>query len=266
MPVRKMTQQETKEWLGNGIIMPGPKQTTTIDKDISETPTPDTSKISLEKDTKRRREVYVWRFYVVNDKTLWVADFRELTKRSEFYDYVYTFWRRSPEELAEAIDNCEPLRWEVHRIYSGMRDKVVKALFLVKNTKKPDKKRVAALNRRLDQLPQEPDEGMTDWLLSLTQTEFEESVTPPLEQWFADRPDWNYEEDYLPEGSTAQGAALEFFRNEDPETLDSLGIEIIEGDRPGSTYYAAELRTPIDEANKKAEQLKLPIWFERSPT
>jgi hypothetical protein len=26
MPVRRATQQETKDWLGNGIVMPGPRQ------------------------------------------------------------------------------------------------------------------------------------------------------------------------------------------------------------------------------------------------
>ena len=34
--------------------------------------------------------------------------------------------------------------------------------------------------------------------------------------------------------------------------MDALGVQIIEGDHPGSSYYAAELRQGIDYANQIA--------------
>ena len=45
------------------------------------------------------------------------------------------------------------------------------------------------------------------------------------------------------------------------EVIELLGIEIVEGEYPGSSYYAAELSMSIDEANKIAEQNKVAIRF-----
>jgi hypothetical protein len=40
-----------------------------------------------------------------------------------------------------------------------------------------------------------------------------------------------------------------------------LGVDIVEGEHPGSTYYAAELRGNIDEANRAAEAAGIPVRF-----
>ena len=45
------------------------------------------------------------------------------------------------------------------------------------------------------------------------------------------------------------------------DILDLLGIVVVEGEHPGSTYYAAELRQPIEAANAAAEALGLPFRF-----
>ena len=44
-------------------------------------------------------------------------------------------------------------------------------------------------------------------------------------------------------------------------SLGSLGVEIVEGDHPGSPYIAAELSIPIAEANKKADAAGIFIRF-----
>jgi hypothetical protein len=43
-----------------------------------------------------------------------------------------------------------------------------------------------------------------------------------------------------------------------PETL---GVVVIEGEFPGSTYYAAELTISTEEANRRAETSGLPVRF-----
>jgi hypothetical protein len=43
--------------------------------------------------------------------------------------------------------------------------------------------------------------------------------------------------------------------------LDALGVVIIEGEHPGSTYYAAELVRDIDDANRAAKAAGLPVRF-----
>ncbi len=122
-------------------------------------------------------------------------------------------------------------------------------------------RRLAALKARLDALPEEPEEGAVAWLLSLTTKEFEDRVVPEIEIWFAEPPDWSYEDDYLPESGTAQGAALEFFRDMTRDERRTLGVKVIEGEHPGSTYYAAELRGDIGEANRAAEAAGIPVRF-----
>jgi len=43
--------------------------------------------------------------------------------------------------------------------------------------------------------------------------------------------------------------------------LEELGIVIVEGCHPGSTYYAAELRNDVDNANITARKLGLKYRF-----
>jgi hypothetical protein len=43
--------------------------------------------------------------------------------------------------------------------------------------------------------------------------------------------------------------------------MDALGVQIIEGEHPGSTYHAAELRQDIDYANQVARDIGLECRF-----
>ena len=44
--------------------------------------------------------------------------------------------------------------------------------------------------------------------------------------------------------------------------LDALKIVVVDGEAPGSTHFAAELQSDVDEANRTAARLALPIVFE----
>ena len=55
--------------------------------------------------------------------------------------------------------------------------------------------------------------------------------------------------------------AKEYFEALDYETQDALGVDIIEGEHPGSTYYAAELRQDIDYANQVARDMGMDFRF-----
>ncbi len=71
---------------------------------------------------------------------------------------------------------------------------------------------------------------------------------------------WNATE-YWPRDWSGQGAAMQFFESMDDEMLDALGVVIVEGEHPGPSYYAAELRQPMADANAMAEALDLPFRF-----
>jgi hypothetical protein len=199
-------------------------------------------------------------FEVRHGGTLRMANFVEAEIRAEFYEHVASFWSLSPEALTEAMDVCRPLAWAVHRIYSDFRDQLLADVAAAKGAGRRDQRRLADLRTRLKTLPEEPEEGAAAWLLSLTSKEFDDRVVPEIEKWFEEPPNWDFEDDYL-ESGTAQGVALRFFRNMTFDDLETLGVDVVEGDHPGSTYYAAELRGDIDEANRAAIAAGIPVRF-----
>ena len=204
----------------------------------------------------------IFEFEVDGDSgTLTVANFVQLTTRSEFYEDIADSWGDSPQELFDAMSECQPLVWEVQSIYSEVRDEIESTLDDAQSNASANQPRITALKKRLANLPEEPEEGAADWLLSLTTDEFESRVTSTIERWFDDEPNWGFEEDYLPSGWSAQGVALNYFRSMDEKLLDLLGVVIVEGDHPGSTYYAAELKTDIADANALAVKYQLDIRF-----
>lgn len=81
-----------------------------------------------------------------------------------------------------------------------------------------------------------------------------------LVNWVDDAPDPSDDEGLQFYAQHGQSYALSFFQAESAYCA-ALNIAIIEGDCPGSSYFAAELRMPIDEANSLAEDLGLPIRF-----
>jgi hypothetical protein len=76
----------------------------------------------------------------------------------------------------------------------------------------------------------------------------------------ADETDWEVAD---LRGYSDRGAAKVFFESQF-EFNDDFNIVIVDGDHPGSTYFAAELRMDVDEANDLARDMKLPIRFEWS--
>ncbi|MDZ4343991.1 MAG: hypothetical protein U1E51_16350 [Candidatus Binatia bacterium] len=65
-------------------------------------------------------------------------------------------------------------------------------------------------------------------------------------------------------GNNPQSAAMRFWRDGDLNPRD-FGIVIIEGEFSGSSYYAAELRKPIEYANAQAEKLGAAVRFVQTP-
>jgi hypothetical protein len=203
-------------------------------------------------------------FDVNSSGTLSLSNFTEFETRSEFYDSISGSWSQSPGDLAEAMDECPPLSWAVHSIYSEIREEVQFDFDATTGQSGILAKRSNALKARLNAMPEEPEEGAESWLLTLINSEFEDHVVPEIEKWFDSPPNWNWEDDYLPKDSTSQGAALEFFQRMDGDDLDVIGVVIVEGEHPGSTYYAAELKVDLETANKAAIKAGIPVRFIRT--
>ena len=204
---------------------------------------------------------HVTEFEVDSGGTLSMLGTYQPETRAEFYEDVAGYWSGSPQALADAMDECQPLAWAVHSVYSEFRDELSSDVQEAQKAGTDHKKRLAALQARLRTMPEEPEDGVEAWLLALTTREFEEWVSPEIEKWFESPPDWAFEDDYLPQSGTAQGAAMEFFQSMDIDQRRALGVRIVEGEHPGSTYYAAELRNDIDQANRAAQQAGIPVRF-----
>lgn len=98
------------------------------------------------------------------------------------------------------------------------------------------------------------------WVAALSVTQWR-TLRRQVEEWAQDAldsEDWDYAGLY---GCTGQSAALRFFQNLDASLCRALGIRIVEGEHPGSTYYAAELRVSCPDANRRAHELGLPVRF-----
>lgn len=104
------------------------------------------------------------------------------------------------------------------------------------------------------------EDGCLDWLQGADGPELDR-IYDELQRWLDQEPEWcsEWEDSYTV--SNPQGAAYAYFNAEDIDVLEALGIQVIEGDHPGSNYYAAELRVPIAEANRVAASRGWTIRF-----
>jgi hypothetical protein len=110
-------------------------------------------------------------------------------------------------------------------------------------------------------MSEEPQEGAENWLLGMDKSYFEKNIVAQIRNWFSESPDWGSEEEYLSDAATAQSVAMNYFENLDSKSLDLLCVEIVEGECPGSSYWAAELCCSIEEANAAAIGGRLPVRF-----
>lgn len=187
-----------------------------------------------------------------------LEDFKAPQTRAEFFPGISNSWHQSADELLYAMTECEPLAWAVRDIRDELRIRY--ASELLECLQSCYLESATELLRHLVLMTQ--DESKVDqWLVSLTPERFEEQVVEPLNDWFAEEPDYTQEADFFPAESNAIGWAKEYFERFDNETLDALSIVFIEGDRPGSSYNAAILEKGLIEANNIANELRLGIAF-----
>ena len=181
--------------------------------------------------------------------------------RNELYLGIDSWATDSPRGIFIAFEACRPLAWEVQSLYAELRSALVAELERVSALGRSYKGRVGALTARLKLMPTDPEDGADKWLLGLCQAEFEALVVPRVRRWFSEPPDWSNEAEFLPPAATPEGAAFEYFNMLSPDEREQLGIEIVEGEHPGSTFCAAELVVDVEEANRLAGELGVPVRF-----
>ena len=83
---------------------------------------------------------------VTEGGTLRMANYVEAETRAEFYEYVADRWGDSPQDLSDAMGECQPLAWAVNSIYSGFRDEIVEEIGAAEADAIKNKRRIAVLN------------------------------------------------------------------------------------------------------------------------
>ena len=159
----------------------------------------------------------------------------------------------TPESLLAASTSCPPLRDILECAYLDHRESLQKEVDSLKGSREPVKQaRHNELKNQLKSLSPQNDEGLTKWLAQLEEKPFERLQDEAV-NWSRLPP-----ENDEPDG---QAAALNFFRDLDSEICELLRVSIIEGDHPGSSYFAAELDISVDEANQIATEHEIQIRF-----
>ena len=108
-------------------------------------------------------------------------------------------------------------------------------------------------------IQEDPDDGWQEWI-ELEGKAGVQRFKEEIEDWLGQPADYALSE-WFPLNYGPQGRAKAFFESLDTDTLATLGVVIVEGEHPGSTYYAAELRQSFEEANEAAKGLGLPFRF-----
>jgi hypothetical protein len=194
-------------------------------------------------------------FFEVNQYgTITESDFKDPETNREIFD-VSVDRLTTTDDIISEIEYCSALVWHFRRLASDKQDDLIRR---IEFKDYHDNKQLRDM-RRLAKALEDEDDGWKRWI-KIEGNDGVQQFKEKIVTWLAAPVEW--EED-MPDNATAQGSAMSFFNNEDPATLDRLGVWIVEGDRPGSTYYAAELKTNVKEANEIAEKLGLSYRFRK---
>lgn len=156
-------------------------------------------------------------------------------------------------DAVRMIEGCSALIWRVQTLMEDEIDEVRHALDQMPAVGPSQ----ALVQQRIDELSGQL-EDWEGWLLALAPRQLA-AVQEMVAAWLAEPIDW-YRTD-LPARAGAQGEALRFFEQLPLDDLEDLGVVLVYGDHPGSSYYAAELKIPLKKANAIAAEQGLDLRF-----
>jgi hypothetical protein len=207
------------------------------------------------KDPERSANIEEPFFFEVDEYgTISSSNFKEPKINSDIFDIISIDRLTTPKNIIEEVEFpydalVEHFRW----LARDEREELMRRIEL-KDYR--DGKELKQMKRIVEALEDE-DNGWKEWI------KIEGNPGAPrfkkvIVDWLAAPVEW--EED-MPDNASAQGMAQHCFEDEDPATLDKLGVWIVEGEYPGSTYCAAELRNKVEDANEVAQKLRLSYRF-----
>jgi len=195
-----------------------------------------------------------WYFEVNDHGTILESDNDEPEINSDVYQSISVAYLTTPQNVVDEVDQYGEL--QSHFVYLASNELAqVESDLDDEGLTKSQRKALLKLRAAL----QDEDEGWRDWVL-LAGKKGVPRFRDAIEEWLGEPVNW-MATDFWPQGWSGQGRALSFFRDLDFPTTEALCVQIIEGEHPGSSYYAAELRFEITDANATAAELGLPFRF-----
>ena len=196
-----------------------------------------------------------WYFDVNESDTITDSSRTEPTIRSDVF-FVNTGDCCTVDSLISDIEDCYPLTSHFRQLaLTELGD--VQDLLEDDDLDGAERARLVKLVAALE----DEDEGWAEWI-RLEGVAGLSRLKDEAQTWLESDIEWgDYE--WFPKYTGAQGHAMEFFESLPFETLKAIGVVIVEGDHPGSTYYAAELSTSIEQANVRVAELELPFRFKQ---
>lgn len=198
-------------------------------------------------------------FEVDDNGTISFADVHNPLFRGDYYAYALSIGPREINCL-DLVDTSQPteLGNRLQALYNDYRSALVAKMA---NPSKLAESR--QFERQLSRMPRDLDCGWITWM-EAEPKEAKEVYADAIAAYLEELPDFCNNHDWLPDESTDRGAAYRYFlREEGSVLLDRLGVVLVEGEHPGSSYFAAELHVPIEEANAAARAADIPIRFRR---
>ncbi len=247
---------------------------------------PDESTESAESTESVESDESVETFYVSDYGTLSSSVCEEPSTRREVWD-LGSGWEESAKDLVDSVcegeplaevlcsscrDDCDDLEYEAADLESDLEhaqdrmDEAVAEGGEAAEECDAYEAEIADLRQQLaairEQIREREDADWyvtSSWLLGLDKEVYKREIVPIVDTWLDEGLDeWDYESGKV---ATGQDFALSYFQCMDRTQLELLGVVIIEGEHPGSSYYAAELRCSVDEANAAARAHGIPVRF-----
>ena len=197
-------------------------------------------------------------FYeVCDDGTLSDPGVPKLKVRADVFQNLSPQWIRTKDELVCAVEGCARLACHFSNLAADH-------LSSIEDDLGADDHPLGFVERRrlvflAAALRHDPDTGWRVWVEHEGDpglAGFKETI----QNWLDEDIDWDEAESF-DSGWSGQDSALRFFSDLAAKVLDALGVVITMGEHPGSSYYAAELKNTIANANQVACKLSLPFRF-----
>lgn len=183
--------------------------------------------------------------------TLWVPGIPEVEYRHQGFDLVVRDGMVG-SQITSVVEECLPLAEHLNDLC------MLELEHLAQDEEQPGRTVYRLLKRLVSRAGD--GEAWRAWVGFLDGQERLPDLVASILGWLAEPltlADYEHVSPYV----GPQGQAYQFFDTLPQSDLLALGVQLVEGDRPGSSYNAAELTLNVDEANARVAELGWPIRF-----